>query len=96
MFEDLNLNPCRKEDFEAIKKNFPELEEKYKNLSKEFWFEKEKKIELLPFEDYQKESKFILSKIINGDISHGNIFVLARTNKQLLEFSKKNILVFRS
>ncbi|HIH62343.1 MAG TPA: hypothetical protein HA298_06685 [Methanobacteriales archaeon] len=40
-FEDLNLNPCRKEVFEAIKKNFPELEDKYKNLSKEFWFEKE-------------------------------------------------------
>ncbi|RLE46897.1 radical SAM protein [Candidatus Woesearchaeota archaeon] len=47
MFEDLNLNPCRKEFFEAIKKNFPELEEKYKNLSKEFWLEKEKEIKEL-------------------------------------------------
>jgi len=47
MFEDLNLNPCRKEVFEAIKKNFPELEDKYKNLSKEFWFEKEKEIKEL-------------------------------------------------
>jgi len=47
MFEDLNLNPCRKEVFEAIKKNFPDLEDKYRNLSKEFWFEKEKEIEEL-------------------------------------------------
>jgi len=47
MFEDLNLNPCKKEVFEAIRKNFPELEEKYKNLSKEFWFEKKKEIEKL-------------------------------------------------
>ena len=46
-FEDLNLNPCRKEVFEAIKKNFPELEDKYKNLSKEFWFEKQKEIKEL-------------------------------------------------
>ncbi len=44
MFEDLNLNSCKKEVFEAIRKNFPELEEKYRNLSKEFWFEKENEI----------------------------------------------------
>ena len=44
MFEDLNLNPCRKEVFEEIRKNFPELEDKYKNLSKGFWLEKEKEI----------------------------------------------------
>ena len=47
MFEDLNLNPCRKEVFEAIKKNFPELEDKYKKLSKEFWFKKEMEIKKL-------------------------------------------------
>jgi len=47
MFEDLNLNPCRKEVFEAIRKNFPELEDKYRNLSKEFWFEKEEEIKEL-------------------------------------------------
>jgi len=52
-FEDLNLNPCRKEVFEAIKKNFPELEDKYKKLSKEFWFEKEKEIKKLG-EKYNK------------------------------------------
>jgi len=44
MFEDLNLNLCKREVFEAIKKNFPELEEKYRSLSKEFWLEKEKEI----------------------------------------------------
>ena len=47
MFEDLNLSPAKKEIFEAIRKNFPELEEKYKNLSKEFWLEKEKEIKTL-------------------------------------------------
>ena len=47
MFEDLNMNPCRKEVFEAIKNNFPELVDKYKNLSKGFWFEKEKEIKHL-------------------------------------------------
>jgi len=47
MFEDLNLNPCRKEVFEAIKENFPRLEDKYKNLSKEFWVEKEERIKRL-------------------------------------------------
>jgi len=47
MFEDLNLNSCRKEVFEIIKKNFPKLEEKYRNLSKEFWIEKEKEIKAL-------------------------------------------------
>ncbi len=56
MFEDLNLNSCRKEVFEAIKKNFPELEEKYRNLSKEFWFEKEKEIQQLS-EKYNKPVK---------------------------------------
>lgn len=53
MFEDLDLNPCRKEVFETIKKNFPELEDKYKKLSKEFWFEKEKEIKKLG-EKYNK------------------------------------------
>lgn len=47
MFEDLNLSPAKKEIFKAIRKNFPELEEKYKNLSKEFWLEKEKEIRRL-------------------------------------------------
>jgi DNA repair photolyase len=47
MFEDLNLNPCRKEVFETIRKNFPELENKYRNLSKEFWFEKEAELKEL-------------------------------------------------
>lgn len=47
MFEDLNLSPAKKEIFEAIKKNFPELEDKYRNLSREFWLEKEKEIKRL-------------------------------------------------
>ncbi len=52
-FEDLNLNPCRKEVFRAIIDNFPELEGKYKNLSKDFWIKKEKEIKKLG-EKYNK------------------------------------------
>jgi len=47
MFEDLNLNPAKKQILEVIRKNFPELGDKYKNLSKEYWFEKEKEIKKL-------------------------------------------------
>ncbi|PIN78590.1 radical SAM protein [Candidatus Woesearchaeota archaeon CG_4_10_14_0_2_um_filter_33_10] len=47
MFEDLNLSLCKKEIFKVIRKKFPELEEKYKNLSKAFWFDKEKEIKNL-------------------------------------------------
>lgn len=50
IFEDLNLNPCRKEFLEAIRKNFPELEDKYRALPREFWIEKEKEIEKLAHE----------------------------------------------
>ena len=62
MFKDLNLDPCRKEVFEAIRKNFPELENKYRNLSKEFWFEKEAELKELgkkfnkPIEIYFKHT----------------------------------------
>lgn len=55
-FEDLNLNPCKKEVFEAIRKNFPELEEKYRKLSKEFWLEKEEEIKRLT-KEYNKPVK---------------------------------------
>jgi len=47
MFEDLDMSSAKKEIFEAIKKNFPNLEVKYKTLSKEFWLEKEKEIKEL-------------------------------------------------
>lgn len=47
MFEDLNLNSCKKEVFEIIKKNFSKLEDKYRNLSEEFWVKKEKEIKAL-------------------------------------------------
>jgi len=47
MFEDLNLNLARRGILDAIEKNFPELEEKYKNLSKGFWLDKEKEIKEL-------------------------------------------------
>jgi len=44
MFEDLNMNPAKKQILEAIKKNFPDLLHAYENLSKEYWREKEKQI----------------------------------------------------
>lgn len=44
MFEDLNLNPAKKEILAAVRRNFPQLEVQYNNLSKEFWIEKEKEI----------------------------------------------------
>lgn len=47
MLEDLNLDSAKKGIFEAIKKNFPDLEEKYRNLSKGFWLEKEKEVKRL-------------------------------------------------
>jgi len=47
MFEDLNLGPCRREVLSAIKKHFPELDEKYRSLSKDFWLRKEKEIKML-------------------------------------------------
>ena len=47
MFEDLNMAPAKKEILAAVKKNFPELETKYKNLQKTYWVEKEKEIKKL-------------------------------------------------
>jgi len=62
-FEDLNLNPCRKEIFEAISNNFPELEEKYKELSKEFWLKKEREIRILS-EKYDKPVRIYFKNTI--------------------------------
>jgi len=47
MFEDLNLSAAKKEILNTIRGNFPDLENKYRNLSKEFWLEKEKEIKKL-------------------------------------------------
>lgn len=47
MFEDLNVSAAKSEIFKTIRDNFPELEEKYKNLSKRFWLDKEKEIKEL-------------------------------------------------
>ena len=47
MFEDLNMSAARSNIMATIRKNFPELEEKYKNLSKKFWLEKVKEVKRL-------------------------------------------------
>jgi len=62
MFEDLDMAPAKKEIMSAIRKNFPELEEKYKRLSKSFWLDREKEIKKLakkyrkPFRIYFKHT----------------------------------------
>ena len=47
MFEDLNLRVSKKSIMDAIKKNFPELGERYNNLSNQFWLGKQKEIKKL-------------------------------------------------
>ena len=47
MFEDLNLAAAKTEIMKTIKENFPELHDKYKNLSKEFWLKKQDEIKTL-------------------------------------------------
>ena len=47
MFEDLNTSAARQEIFSTLKKYFPELIGKYKELDKKFWLEKIKEIKKL-------------------------------------------------
>ena len=47
MFEDLNMVPAKKEIFATLREHFPELEEKYQNLTKGFWEKKEEEIKKL-------------------------------------------------
>jgi superfamily I DNA/RNA helicase len=48
----------------------------------------EKDIHLLKFESENEEYDFVLQKILESDVSRDEIFVLARTNRQLNEFSE--------
>lgn len=45
------------------------------------------KIRVLNFETEAAEREFVLKEIVDGDVVHGNIFVLSRTNRQLMELS---------
>jgi superfamily I DNA/RNA helicase len=47
-----------------------------------------KDIHLLKFESENEEYDFVLQKILESDVSRSEIFVLARTNRQLNEFSE--------
>ncbi|MFH1452242.1 MAG: UvrD-helicase domain-containing protein [archaeon] len=47
------------------------------------------KIELLDFENEEAERIFVINNILNSDVSRNEIFVLARTNRQLLELSQQ-------
>lgn len=47
MFEDLNLQTAKGSIFKTLDKNFPELKQKYKNLSDDYWLKKQKEIKEL-------------------------------------------------
>ena len=64
----------------AIKEmNLPDLESS---------FESEKEIKILNFESEKEEFKFVINQILKTNIEREEIFVLARTNRQLNELSK--------
>jgi len=46
------------------------------------------KIRILDFDNEEGERAFVLRNIIDGDVPNGEIFVLARTNRQLMELSR--------
>ena len=46
------------------------------------------KIRILDFENEEAERTFVLRNIVDGDVPRGEIFVLARTNRQLMELSR--------
>ena len=46
------------------------------------------KIKILNFDNEEDERAFVIRNIIDGDIPNGEIFVLARTNRQLMELSR--------
>jgi superfamily I DNA/RNA helicase len=45
-------------------------------------------IKILDFENEAAEREFVLGEIVDGDIPNKDIFVLARTNRQLMELSQ--------
>jgi len=45
-------------------------------------------IRILDFDNEEAERAFVLRNIVDGDVAHGDIFVLARTNRQLMELSR--------
>ena len=50
-------------------------------------FEEKKQIKLLNFDSEQEELDFVINKILNSSLEKQEIFVLARTNRQLNELS---------
>lgn len=52
-------------------------------------FEKDKQIHLKKFDSAEEEHKYVVDKINTSQIPKNEIFVLARTNKQLYELSQK-------
>jgi len=50
--------------------------------------EKDAEVKILDFDNEDAERTFIIDNILNSDIPNGEIFVLARTNRQLMELSQ--------
>jgi len=46
------------------------------------------RIRILDFDNEEGERAFVMRNIIDGDVANGEIFVLARTNRQLMELSR--------
>jgi len=59
----------------------------------ESWYEEKGDIEILEFDSENEEMKFVVEKILKSDISREEVFVLARTNRQLNELSKMMSLI---
>ncbi len=55
----------------------------------EYNFENKKQIHLKQFNSIDEEYNYVIEVILNSEVPLDKIFVLARTNKQLIEFSKK-------
>ncbi len=51
-------------------------------------FENEKHLKLCTFDSYEEECDFVVRKILTMNISRDDVFVIARTNKQLNDLAK--------
>lgn len=57
------------------------------------WIEEAGDIKILEFDSENEEMQFVVDKILKSDVSRNEIFVLARTNRQLNELSRMMSLI---
>jgi len=65
----------------------PDLSSKDRGVNGQGLDVRENRIRILSFENEEAEREFILNEIIRGGVPADEIFVLARTNRQLMELS---------